>query len=348
MEGTQARSHSTLRAVALFLAILLAAACGPAASSGEISAPPSALSDSGVSGVSEVDAGQVDAAPPPLPSLPGWTTPAVTAPGVRYETFPSPAAGSIVSYHVFVPPEYDAQPDRRFPVLYWLHGSGGGLAGIGSVSKKFATAMSAGRVRPFLVVFPNGMETSMWVDSRDGAVPMETVLVQDLVAHIDATFRTDASRAARAIEGFSMGGYGAARLGFKFPTLFASVSSLAGGPLQETLTAQDGPPQKAAERVAVLAKVFGGEQAYFRESSPRTLAVRNAETLRSGTRFRVVVGGADSTLPQNRDFHTFLEALPLPHGYVEVPGIDHDTIALIDAMGDAFWGFHRDAFGVPP
>ena len=119
-----------------------------------------------------------------------WTTPPVSAPGVEYRTFSSAAAGTTVSYHIYLPPAYAAQPAARFPVLYWLHGSGGPTQGIAQVAGYFASGMAQGRIPPMLVVIPNGMSYSMWCDSKDGLVPMETVVIDDLIPHIDATFRT--------------------------------------------------------------------------------------------------------------------------------------------------------------
>ncbi|MCI0540314.1 MAG: hypothetical protein L0Z50_34355 [Verrucomicrobiales bacterium] len=146
-----------------------------------------------------------------------WVTPAVRAPRVEFRTFESAAAKTKVSYHLYTPAIYDTKQEQRFPVLYWLHGTGGGAAGVRPLASHFDSAIGAGKIPPMIVVFANGLASSMWCDSKDGNVPMETVVVQELVPHMDATFRTIARREGRLIEGFSMGGYGAARLGFKYP-----------------------------------------------------------------------------------------------------------------------------------
>ena len=128
-----------------------------------------------------------------------------------------------------LPAAYDREPQRRFPVVYWLHGSGGGLSGIPPLAAHFDAAIEAGKTPPFLVVFVNGLINGMYVDWRDGSVPLETVIIKELVPHIDATFRTIATREGRMLDGFSLGGYGAARLGFKHPELFRAVSMLVRG-----------------------------------------------------------------------------------------------------------------------
>src|SRR5262249_893484 len=62
--------------------------------------------------------------------------------GAKFHTFVSKAAGEEVSYHLFLPPQYDEQASRRFPVIYWLHGLGGNeRGGTGTFGKQAAEAM---------------------------------------------------------------------------------------------------------------------------------------------------------------------------------------------------------------
>ena len=173
-----------------------------------------------------------------------WVTRRVEAPGVQYGTFFSRDAHHPVSYHIYVPDAYNVRPGKRFPVLYWLHGSGGNLNALPTLAAYFDEAIRSGKIPPILVVFPNGMAESMWCDSKDGSVPMESVLVKELVQYIDSRYRTFASREKRMIEGFSMGGYGAARLGFKYSELFGAVSMLGAGPLQPEMKSGVGPQKK--------------------------------------------------------------------------------------------------------
>jgi len=280
---------------------------------------------------------------PALSRPPAWVTPAVRAEGLHYRTFRSEAAGAEVSYHVFTPPGYGEDDTRRFPVLYWLHGSGGGGAGIRPLTERFGDAMREGRAPSMLVVFPNGLPHGLWCDSKDGRTKVETLLMQDLIPDVEANFRTVARREGRMIEGFSMGGYGAARIGFKFPERFRAVSILGGGPLQKDLsyTPRVGP----RNRERTFAAVYGSDQDYFYAQSPWHLAEKNADALREGMTIRQVVGAKDETLPANRDFHDRLAELRIGHDYVEVPGIPHDPAALLDAMGNANWGFYRAVFG---
>ncbi len=282
--------------------------------------------------------------PPQVEAAPQWVTPVIRAPRLEHHTFDSAAAKAKVSYHLYTPELYDTEKERRFPVLYWLHGTGGGLGGVPYLVTHFDTAIRAGKTPPMLVVFANGLTSSMWCDSKDGSVPMETVVVKELVPHIDATFRTIASREGRLIEGFSMGGYGAARLGFTYPDEFGAISILAGGPLDVQFK---GPRATAnpEERERILNTVYGGDMEYFKGQSPWVLAERAARAVRGKTRIRQVVGDRDSTLPLNRDFDAHLTKLEIPHSFTVLPKVSHDTMAVFDALGEQHWEFYRALFG---
>ncbi len=194
-----------------------------------------------------------------------------------------------------------------------------------------------------LVVFPNGMDTSMWCDSKDGRVPMETVVVKELVPHIDATFRTLAARESRLVEGFSMGGYGAARLGFKYPDMFGAVSMLAGGPLDLEFT---GPRATALpqEREQILRTVYGDDMEYFKAQSPWVLAEQDAASLAARSCIRLVIGDGDEMLGVTREFDVHLTKLTIPHTFTVLPGIPHDAMAVLNALGETNWGFYRAVF----
>jgi poly(3-hydroxybutyrate) depolymerase len=269
-----------------------------------------------------------------------WMTAAVRAEGVTQRTIDSKAARSKVSYHIYLPKAYEDGNTKRFPVLYWLHGSGGGLAGIRPVSGFFDAAIEAGKIPPMIIVFPNSFANGMWCDSKDGKQPIETIVIKELIPEVDAKFRTIAKREGRIVEGFSMGGYGAGRFGFKYPKMFAGVSMLAGGPLDLELK---GPRAMAnpVGREQILTTVFGGEIENFKAQSPWMLAEKNASSFKSGTTVRVCIGEEDFTLPTNRDFSAHLTKLGIPHSFVIQSKVSHDTIGLLSALGEDNWKFYH-------
>jgi enterochelin esterase-like enzyme len=139
---------------------------------------------------------------------------------VRGAAFHSPALDQDLSYLIWQPPGYAADPDYRYPVLYLLHGIGGDnreWLGYG-VDEAAACLLAAGRIQPFLIVLPQGDE-AYWLNHADGP-RWGDAIAQDLVAHVDATYRTIPDRASRAVGGLSMGGHGALQLAFNHPDVF--------------------------------------------------------------------------------------------------------------------------------
>lgn len=274
-----------------------------------------------------------------------WVTPAVQAPRVEQRFFESAAAKTRVSYFLYTPEAYETNKTLRCPVLYWLHGSGGGGAGVAPVAAHFDAAIRVGKIPPLLVVFPNGMKNSMWCNSQDGRVPMETVVIRELIPQVDATCRTLTNRASRLLEGFSMGGYGAARLGFKYHELFGAISIFAGGPFDMELR---GPRIRGnpAEREELLQAVYGGDLKHFQAQSPLRLAEQNTAALRAGRlRIRMATGERDNTLHLNRQLSEQLKQLHIPHTFTVLPGVEHNPKALLAALGEAGWEFYRSALG---
>ncbi len=271
-----------------------------------------------------------------------WVLPEANVPRLERVLFNSKAAAQPVSCYIFTPESYDTNKEQRFPVLYWLHGSGGSSPGSAAqVAQRYGEAMRAGKIPPMIMVFPNGLPMGMWCDWKDGSVKLETMIIEELIPHIDQHFRTLAKRDGRIIEGFSMGGYGAARLGFKYPQLFAAVSLLGAGPLQPDFN--EAPRAGPRGRDQVLSTVFGGDMAYYRAQSPWLIAEQNAEKIRSGLLIRQIIGDRDETLGFNREFKQHLDALKIPHTYRQLPNIPHNPNLVLDTLGELNWSFYKAA-----
>ena len=188
---------------------------------------------------------------------------------------------------------------------------------------------------------------SFYVDSFEGHLPLETVIIQDLIPHIDSTYRTLAQREFRAVEGFSMGGFGALHLGFKYPEVFGAVSDHAGA----IYDAAEGRAALCCNNIyRSWNYAFGADETYFNAQSPYTLALQNADSIRGKTIIRVMVGQLDNaTLNYNLVFHNYLTSLNIGHEYQIVPGATHDKFAYYGLLGfSAFNPFYLQAFSGAP
>lgn len=133
---------------------------------------------------------------------------------------------------VYLPPGYDAEPERRYATIYLLHGildrpsvwfepAYDGM----TIQAVMDSLIAAGEIRPAIVVAPSGHNAygaSFYMNSPVTG-NWGDFIVEDLVAHVDATYRTLARPESRAIMGHSMGGYGAIRLAMLHPDVFSVV-----------------------------------------------------------------------------------------------------------------------------
>ncbi len=150
--------------------------------------------------------------------LPIADAPPPAAPTITVETVTSNALGRDWAYSVYLPPGYPTS-DLRYPVLYLLHGSGGDETDWHDGQQMLDSLIRAGAVPPAIAIAP-ASGTSWWVD---GVESFETAFVQDLIPEIDRRYRTIPEREARAVAGFSMGGYGALRYGLTYADLFSGA-----------------------------------------------------------------------------------------------------------------------------
>lgn len=265
-----------------------------------------------------------------------WLDPDRTAPpGFTYRTFQSRLAKSEVSYLLYLPPGYESST-RRYPVVYWLHGMGGSQRSGTKVVQTMGNLMQAGKAPHMLVVLVNGMRDSFYVDAADGSTPVESVIVKELVPHIDKTLRTFPEREARMIEGFSMGGFGSARIGFSHPEVFGAVNAMAG--------AFEGVENIATRRPELFERVFRSDLGRVRAATPAAALQRNLTAIRGKQLIRVAVGADDPGLERNRAAHEMLDRLNIPHDFEIVPGVAHSHAKLYETLADRACDFHRKAF----
>lgn len=186
---------------------------------------------------------------PNLPETPAVSESAPTPSRVEVRHFFSASLGIPKRYTLYLPEGYD-QSAGRFPVVYLLRGHerewfnpNEDHTRNGQTIKHIADRLIAeGSIGKTILIGPS-------MSSDDGGVPavgvnclrpeavrvqgigtgkFEDYFTQDLIAHIDATCKTHPNRLARAIDGFSLGGYMAVMYGVKHPDLFGSVGSYDG------------------------------------------------------------------------------------------------------------------------
>ena len=245
-----------------------------------------------------------------------------------------------VKCYLMLPPSYSSDGAKDFPVIYWLHGSGGFPPGMLQMfGKRFQDAMQNGLIPEAIVVFPDGFVQSNWTNSKDRTLPMEDILIEELIPRIDAEYRTIPNRSGRILEGGSMGGYGAARLGLKHSTLFAGFSMLNPGPMQRVMNVEEAPivGREGAQRI--FDTVYGGDQDYFQAQSPWQLALDHGAEVSEDTKIRLILGRNNPTLKVNLAFTDHLDSLSIQHELIVLEEAGHNPREMFAALGTDYWDF---------
>lgn len=152
----------------------------------------------------------------------------VPAPSLRANFYGDPGERLAT---VYLPPGYAANPTKRYPVIYLLHGFGGGaepfLRRI-AFEKPLDSLIARGALKEMIVVTPDANNRLTGGFFRNSPVTgrWEDFVVKDLVAFIDSHYRTIRSRKSRGIAGWSMGGYGALYIAVNNPDKFSAVYAL--------------------------------------------------------------------------------------------------------------------------
>ena len=125
-----------------------------------------------------------------------------------------------------LPPSYGKEPNRRYPVVYYLHGFAiSGRDFYDFMQVPTAVASNAAQGNEFIVVVPDTL-TKMGGSMYSSSVTtgdFRKFVAKDLVAFIDSKYRTIASREGRGLAGHSMGGYGTWVVGMTYPEVFDSI-----------------------------------------------------------------------------------------------------------------------------
>jgi enterochelin esterase-like enzyme len=235
----------------------------------------------------------------------------------------SPSNGRNISFVVYTPPGY-ATSGARYPMVLDLHGMGGNAANRASVQviPTLDAAIRAGTARPMIYVFGDGQSDKFYGDAFDGHARVYSNIIGEVLPYVDANFRTTAHRRFRAVDGFSMGGFGAMMYATKRPDLFSAAVGYAGA-------YQDWPWLLPT----VKSTMYGDVESNFTPYSVYAQTRLNAATAAAQLKLRMLVGGDDPILTSNRNYNTYLNQQLAPHGasnipLTVVPGIGHDGRAM--------------------
>src|SRR6202167_486468 len=173
---------------------------------------------------------------------------------------------------IYLPPSYATERNRRYPVIYLLHGYTDSddlwfgtkehFINVPTVTDK---ALASGGTREMIIVMPNAYtayQGSMYSSSPTPG-DWETFVARELVAYVDSHYRTIPDSASRGLAGHSMGGYGTVRIGMKNPDVFSSLYILSPCCMTANINPKPSPKAATIHTPADLAQADFGTKAQF-------------------------------------------------------------------------------------
>jgi enterochelin esterase-like enzyme len=195
-----------------------------------------------------------------------------------------------MTYHVYLPPCYDDEPERHYPVLYLLHGQTYNeeqwiRLGVPATADGL---IASGEISPLIIVFPYDYSHLQPREYR-----FEDTFMEVLIPQIDMAYRTRQGAAQRAIGGLSRGGAWALHLGIHHPDVFGSIG---------------------AHSPAIFYSDSGSLPLYLRDIPADQLP-----------RIYIDAGDADSQLQTSQNFKKFLDAGNLPYEWHQYVGFHNEA-----------------------
>jgi putative tributyrin esterase len=257
--------------------------------------------------------------PPPAPDHPRLTPNVI----LRDITFHSTALDRDMPYRVILPAAIPA--GKKLPVVYLLHGGGGGFRDWSNYSDvaRFAE-------KGLILVMPEG-ESSYYTNAADRPQDRyEDYIATDLIADVERQFPAASGRAQRAIMGISMGGFGAVNLALKHPDLFSFAAGIS--------SALDVPSRpfsiKRIQQYRQHAAIFGPWKSEHRRANDPFILARSVDPARTPY-FYLTCGDQEGLLPANHQFASLLKARHIASEFRGGPG-GHDWNQWNARLGDIF------------
>lgn len=254
-------------------------------------------------------------------------------PGLKHATYDSARVDQPVGYCIYLPPDYteETSADRRYPVVYYLHGGRPG-----SETKSIAltpfidAAIRSGKVPPMIYVFVNGGAVSHYNYPQHNS-PAEDMLVEELIPQIDANYRTVPQREGRGLEGFSQGGRATARIGFGYPHLFCSAASGGGGHATEKHVSENDGWENDTLQFQPGANTWDRARKYSATPHPPM-------------HWLFYVGSKGFNYRNNLEYMEFLQSLDIPFRRMIVSDVPHNTRLIYEKHAVEIMRFHADNF----
>jgi S-formylglutathione hydrolase FrmB len=231
----------------------------------------------------------------------------------------SKAMGKDIDYNIYLPADYD-KTNRSYPVLYLLHGytdDETGWTQFGEAQRIADETINSGVAPAMIIVMPDAGVT-FYINNADGKEKYEDFFVNELIPHIEATYRARPKKEFRAVAGLSMGGYGTMIMATKHTDLFAAAAPLSGA----FWTDDDIAAMPAERWDGLFAGLFGKSapgkgrltENWYKNSILKIIETTPLEKLKS-VKYYIDCGDDDFLIKGNMALHSALIDKAVPHEF---------------------------------
>ncbi|HEV7378251.1 MAG TPA: alpha/beta hydrolase family protein [Dyadobacter sp.] len=230
----------------------------------------------------------------------------------------SKSMGKDIKYNIYLPADYD-KTNRSYPVLYLLHGYSDDETGwtqFGEAGRIADETIKSGIAPAMIIVMPDAGVT-FYINNADGKQKYEDFFINELIPHVEATYRARAKKEFRGVAGLSMGGYGTMIMALKHTELFAAAAPLSGA-----FWTDDDIAGMPAERwdglfTGLFGKGAGKERLsenWYRNSIFKIIETTPVEKLKS-VKYYIDCGDDDFLIKGNMTLHDALIDKAVPHEF---------------------------------
>lgn len=229
---------------------------------------------------------------------------------------------------------------EKLPAIYLLHG----YSGIDTDWLYGSDIKALAQEYNVAVFCPSG-ENSFYLDDEVGGEKYATYIGQELVDITRRLFPLSEKREDTVIAGFSMGGYGSARNGLYYDTVFGAIFSFSSGDLiPNMMDIAAGKPDPIGKSIAYYERIFGRKLTELPGSDRDLIALAKQYAERNGKLplIYTACGTEDHVLESSRRFANTLSSLPGTTLYEEWPGVHNWkfwNVAMKRAL--AWWTSNR-------
>ncbi len=249
-----------------------------------------------------------------------YINPPIESPkNITHNIFYSHVLGHDIGYNIYFPLDY-WEGEERYPVTYHIHGwQGNESSELWSLEKVY-------RNRQAITVFINAISSEN--EYFDALLQIESILIKELIPHIDKQYRTNVTSENRMLSGFSMGGAMAFYYAVKCSELFGAVTSYAGTYHHQYHKDYCGVG-KSPEMAMDLYEKMMYEERYLDKNNILCLVRQNADIVRKKLNIDIHIGTSDILFCDNEIIHLFLNSLNIPHEYKIFNGVEHDLEKIL-------------------